>query len=660
MRIGNKESVFSRAKTGKVLVLLVLMVAVALSAAFAAEAVGYYPASGTCGENITWALDPDTGVLTFTGSGEMNFGDYPAWRDCRRDATSIVISDGITTIGRGAFSNFDKVKTVSWPESITVIGDNAFSNCKALEEITFGKNITEIGDAAFRECSVLKELTIPGNVKTVGRSAFSGCRGIQSLTLEEGITTIEDDAFAFCVSLTGVIVPDSVMELGGSAFSQCSKLSNVTIGQGVTVLRNHVFGNCISLTSYTIPDTIQEIESYAFSYCSGLKEVVIGAGVSKIDTTSFWHCDNLEVLSVSSANQHFSTDRGVLYNKNKTTLVTMPQGFAGDYEILPGTKEIAEYGLYECEKLTGLTIPEGITALEKYVFCHCSSLKEVVLPNSLRKIDHRAFGWAGFESIRLPADLERIESSAFDNCKVKEITFTGEPPWISDDAFSSVNATVYYPGADPLWKDAQHLYGGILHWEKLLCTGSHVEVPAKDKKATCIKEGAVGGTRCAVCGQGLAAQTIIPMTEHSYGGWVTIHTPTENAYGLAQRICAVCKNKEDKGLPKLTPEVTTPPATQPTQPPATEPTAPPVTEPTVPETEPSVPETTQPASLPEVTEPSTQAPTMAETTEPVQDTNREGERSEPDVLSIITAVVVVLAVASVAGAAVMIILKRKK
>lgn len=95
-------------------------------------------ASGTCGENLTWAFE--NGVLTIDGEGSMM--DYDAddapWKNYRGDITSVVIKSGATTIGNSAFKGCNNIINVTVPETVTSIGTNAFTNCTSLTDVYYG------------------------------------------------------------------------------------------------------------------------------------------------------------------------------------------------------------------------------------------------------------------------------------------------------------------------------------------------------------------------------------------------------------------------------------------------------------------------------------------------------------------------------------------
>ena len=125
-------------------------------------------------DNFTWELDGE-GVLTISGKGEMgNSSDVP-WLSYRSDIVSVVIEDGVTSIGDGAFAFCGDLTTITIPYSVTAIGYDAFWACDSLTSITIPDSVTAIGYDAFENCRSLTSITIPGSVETIGEGAFSGC-----------------------------------------------------------------------------------------------------------------------------------------------------------------------------------------------------------------------------------------------------------------------------------------------------------------------------------------------------------------------------------------------------------------------------------------------------------------------------------------------------
>ncbi len=291
--------------------------------------------SGECGDNLTWTLDND-GTLTIDGTGDM--WDYipDSWHDSGIFVKTVIIKDGVTSIGYAAFSEYE-----------------------------FGYHS-------------LKSVIIGNGVKTIGINAFSWCMDLENLTIGNSVTTIEDGAFYCCgASLTNLIIPDSVETIGRGTFEMCGSLTNVILGESLTSIGNGAFSYCSSLEEIIIPDSVTTIEDDAFYYCYSLKEVKIGDSVTTIEDDAFNNCSSLTSITVDTDNSSYSSDdNGVLFDKNKTLLILYPAGNPNtSYEIPNGVETIGQEAFEYCENLTTVTIPNSIKSIERWAFSNCDNLK---------------------------------------------------------------------------------------------------------------------------------------------------------------------------------------------------------------------------------------------------------------------------------------------
>ena len=214
-------------------------------------------ASGDCGangNNLTWELTGTSPNYTLTISGSGAMANYPynamPWYDYLDTIKTVIIDNGVTTIG-----------------------DNAFFDCRGLTSVTIPNSVITIGSDAFRACRSLTSVTIPNSVTTIGSSAFGSCERLNSVTIPNIVTTIEEQTFYGCKSLTSVIIPNSVITIGNYAFGNCFSLTSVTIGNSVTKIGNYDFNECGGLTSITIPKSVTEIGNFAFGRCRGLTSI---------------------------------------------------------------------------------------------------------------------------------------------------------------------------------------------------------------------------------------------------------------------------------------------------------------------------------------------------------------------------------------------------
>ena len=278
-------------------VLAVLMIASLLPAtALAADVV----ASGTCGaegngSNLTWTLDSE-GVLTISGSGDMyNYGssDFSApWDGSRSRVKSVVIADGVTSIGEYAFFYCESLTSVTIPGSVTSIGLYAFASCTSLTGIWVAEGNSHYANDA------------SGVLFNKDKTTLVQCPGaFAAYTIPDSVTSIGDNTFDHCTSLTSVTIPDSVTSIGEWAFYWCTSLTSVTIPDSVTSIGDNTFDHCTSLTSVTIPDGVTSIGWRAFSNCTSLTDVYYAGSKAQWKAISISSTGNDDLLT---ANIHYN------------------------------------------------------------------------------------------------------------------------------------------------------------------------------------------------------------------------------------------------------------------------------------------------------------------------------------------------------------------
>ena len=235
----------------------------------------------------------------------------------------------------------------------------------------------------------LGDVVIPSSV-TYGGSIYS-------------VTGIRSEAFSGRTGLTSVTIPESVTSIGWGAFSGCRGLTSVTIPESVTGIGSQAFEGCSGLTSVTIPEAVTGIGSQAFEGCTGLQSIV-----------------------VAENNSSYASLEGVLFNKDKTTLIQCPGKKAGAYMIPSSVINIGEYTFQGCGGLTSITIPKSVTNIGNAAFSGCTGLTSVTIPESVTSIDSEAFeGCTGLTSVIWNARncTNHTLASPFSNC-ANIITFT--------------------------------------------------------------------------------------------------------------------------------------------------------------------------------------------------------------------------------------------
>lgn len=391
----------------------------------------------------------------------------------------------VTSIGKSAFFYCTSLTSIAIPNSVTSIGESAFYECKSLTSITLPNTITSIGKSIFSDCENLKSITIPESVTSIGEYAFSGCASLTSIKIPDSVTSISDWAFTTCTGLTSVTIGNGVTSIGGAAFNGCTGLTSVTIPNSVKIIGMNAFAGCVSVKSVTIGNNVASIESGAFTSCKSLTNVTIPDSVTSVASAAFIDCTSLTNITVGSKNKNYSSENGILFNKDKTELCVYPAGNSRkEYKISNNVTSIADHAFSYCsnltnvsipnsvtnignsafsgcERLSDITIPNGITSISELTFDNCKSLTNITIPESVTNIGTNAFSnCTSLTSVKMPSKLTVIGPAAFSNCSsLKNITIPSGVTGIDTYTFRECTSlteisfpnTVTYFGFESFW-----------------------------------------------------------------------------------------------------------------------------------------------------------------------------------------------------------------
>lgn len=339
------------------------------------------------------------------GNAVTSIGNFAFMID--KSLESIEFPDSLESIGSCAFSCYDygttgsyfasNLNSVKFGIGLKTIGDYAFYKNEKLETIEFlGSNLTSIGFSAFNSCTSLTELNLSGNKATIGGNAFYNCTSLATVNLGEGLETIDGSTFRYCKSLETVNFPESLININGYAFENCHRLSSIKI-----------------------PNKVTRIDDCAFSNCPALKSVSIGSSCSFISSTAFVGTSSIDRITVSEDNKNFTAVDGVLYNKDKITLVLYPKNREGEFAVPDTVTSIANYAFDNSPNITKVTIGENVKSIGTGAFRNCKSLETVVFEDS--------------DTVQ-----KAIGAYAFNNCPaLTEVNFGNAVKSIGDEAFTA-------------------------------------------------------------------------------------------------------------------------------------------------------------------------------------------------------------------------------
>ena len=374
--------------------------------------------SGDYGDDLHWTLDGD-GKLTISGTGEVTRGGWTA-----SSVTSVVIGEGVTSLGSWAFDFCTKLTSVSLPSTLTTIKKGAFSNCFKLKTLTIPASVTSIDSAMFFRSRPTAVNVDAGNEVycSVDGVVFSkdmteivlypGDRQDKSYTIPASVTKIGDRAFFGAENLESFVVPDGVVSIGNDAFGGCIAMKHITLGSGVTSIGDAAFNT-----------SMQEAEGF--------------------DSV-------LESITVAADNTAYCSVDGVVFSKDNKTLVQYPAGKLGaSYTIPSSVTSIGSNAFAWGRYLTSMTIPSGVTSIGSAAFNGCSMLTSVTIPLSVKNIENLAFG----NCILLTDVYYAGSETQWDEVGGKDIV-----------EIELEKATVHFGSTEPVAEVISGDYGDDLHW----------------------------------------------------------------------------------------------------------------------------------------------------------------------------------------------------
>lgn len=346
--------------------------------------------SGSCGENVEWEYNNGTLIISGTGAmTEYNMGsgfDAP-WRVHGENIKSVVIREGVTTIGAYAFRNLEYLESVTIPEGVTSIGYQSFVECTALKSVTF-----------------------PSTLETSGFQSFFGCTSLETVEFLDGAKEIGDYMFAGCTSVKSVTIPASITNFGNNAFEGCSSLTEVTVSEGLTAIGAKAFYQCRALASVKIPASVTSIGEGAFDYCTGLATVTVPCNW---DGSVYTFADT---VTVKKTHYFDSEDKcavcGIRGGYLEGLLWTLDEA-TGKFTV-SGMGRMMIYGSVESypwyEYISGIktiVIGEGVVNIGMYAFNNCTALTEITFPKSVTEIGSGVFdGCTALATVNAPCSWQ--------------------------------------------------------------------------------------------------------------------------------------------------------------------------------------------------------------------------------------------------------------
>lgn len=478
-------------KTTKAFLFMALICTLIVCGVMSASALG---SKGKCGKDVSYTYDKKTGALVISGNGAMY--DYDYYTDNKSpfeesDIKSVTIKKGVTRVGNSAFYSCESLKKVTIADTVKVIGEDAFSYCESLTSVKLSKNLEKIYYRGFYCCRALETITLPEKLKNIGGSAFYFCSALKSIDIPDSVTVINSSAFYSCDNLQTVKIGRAVKKIGINAFGFCEELKEIAVNKNNKhfVVENGALSDKAKTkilkypskntnTEYVMPDTVKTISEGAFSsntylekvtlsanlekigidaffWCEKLKSITIPEKVSVIRTNAFHWCCALEEIKVDKKNETYSAVNGVLFNKDKTTLIKYPEGKTTKFYAVPvSVVNISDYAFYDAD-FEKVIIDKNVATIGEDAFNNCDNLRNITIPGNVKEIGGCAFlNNPNLKTVTIEPGVEYIGASAFSNCiNLTDLKLSAGITYIDEGVFEECSklSNVTFNGTKEQW-----------------------------------------------------------------------------------------------------------------------------------------------------------------------------------------------------------------
>ena len=311
------------------------------------------------------------------------------------------VPEGTNSFYAFAFSNMANLTAIAIPASVSYIPFTAFNWSENLRDIYFGGSEEAWNELEFAKYGgeILNQITVHFNSYDVG------------LTISTGSFT---DTIYWRLDEDGTLLIEGSGTLPRCSFENPEAVKRIVIGEGIEKLEINSLAEFTEVRSIEISSTVTEIKG------------------------SFRENVNQKEFLVSENNPCYSNDAyGVLFNKDKSILVTAPAGISGTYQIPDTVREIGSSSFYGCTGLSEVKIPSGVQTISETAFADCTGLERADLPDTLTSLGNGAF-WncTSLRSVSIPEGITVIPSAAFSHCTaLAELTLPKTLTVISGEAF---------------------------------------------------------------------------------------------------------------------------------------------------------------------------------------------------------------------------------
>ena len=216
-----------------------------------------------------------------------------------------------------------------------------------------------------------------------------------------------------------------VERIGSNAFANNSNVKTVRLSYTQRSLESYAFVGCQNLESVFFasekgnPSWGAEslrIENCAFRNCKKLKSVAFSKYLGHIEYDAFENCVSLTAFTFSGKHPRYVSESGVVYSRDRDTLVLCPPGLDGHYDVGEKVKTIGN-GAFAYSHLSSVYLSNSVQSIGESAFERAEQLKVINFPSTLQVIKKWAFhGCKSLKTMFLPSSLGTIQDFAFYKC----------------------------------------------------------------------------------------------------------------------------------------------------------------------------------------------------------------------------------------------------
>lgn len=306
----------------------------------------------------------------------------------------VTIPDTVEVVGESAFENNQKVQFVVVPKSVKRLDAYVFWGCNHLEEVVLGKGLTAVDEYSFAGCTGLKQITIPDNVQSIDAQAFAGCTNLTDIYIPATVTSIAEDAFLNCDNVTihadeGSVADQFAQKLAGqrsqnplvtatpaptqtsdaTSDTQATAEPEPTATPAPTPVPGNVLGSTIVVGNHAMVMVLPEEETVKQGYTELEADQETGG----------------ETQDITAEAEDGTIPEWKYYRDQSIKAVSIPEG----------TTEIGRFA-FSRSLAESVTFPEGVTTIDYAAFYHCDDLNSVILPDTVTRVEAKAFTHTGW------------------------------------------------------------------------------------------------------------------------------------------------------------------------------------------------------------------------------------------------------------------------